>query len=109
MIPVAKRLIEGTIRKLATIAGRTKPGAELQHHTISSAKHEAPATKYQVQGTKYKPQRTTRMSDIAIKVENLSKLYKIGARQHRYKTFHVQLPFAMVEKEERIGAGRSGM
>jgi hypothetical protein len=26
------------------------------------------------------------MSDIAIKVENLSKLYKIGAKQERYKT-----------------------
>jgi len=26
------------------------------------------------------------MSDIAIRVENLSKLYKIGARQERYKT-----------------------
>ena len=26
------------------------------------------------------------MNDIAIKVENLSKLYRIGARQERYKT-----------------------
>jgi len=49
------------------------------------------------------------MSDLAIKVKNLSKVYKIGARQHGYKTLHVQLPFAMVEKEQRSRVGGSAI
>ena len=39
------------------------------------------------------------MSDLAIKVQNLSKLYKIGARQQCYKTLCVQLPFTCSEIE----------
>ncbi len=31
------------------------------------------------------------MSDLAIRVENLSKLYKIGARQEHYKTLRDSL------------------
>ena len=43
------------------------------------------------------------MSDTVIKVENLSKLYKIGVRQHGYKTLRVQLSFELAEKEEKGG------
>jgi hypothetical protein len=42
-------------------------------------------------------------NDVAIKVKNFSKLYKIGARQAGYKTFRIQLPFAMTEEEDRSG------
>lgn len=48
-------------------------------------------------------------NDIAIKVENLSKLYKIRARQTGYKTLRVQLRFAMAENEEMSGAGTSAI
>ena len=38
------------------------------------------------------------MNDIAIKVENLSKLHKIGDSQQGYKTLSMQVVFAVVER-----------
>lgn len=39
--------------------------------------------------------------DVVIRVENASRLYKIGTRQQGYKTLRVQLPFAVAEREKR--------
>ena len=42
------------------------------------------------------------MSDIAIKVENLSKLYRIGAKQESYKTLRDSLTEAVAAPFRRI-------
>jgi len=51
------------------------------------------------------------MSDIAIRVENLGKLYRIGGRQEGYKTFRESLMDAVQAPVRRLGAllgGRNG-
>jgi len=45
------------------------------------------------------------MNKSVIKVENLSKLYKVGAGQQGYKTLRVRLRFAVAQKEERDSKG----
>lgn len=42
------------------------------------------------------------MNDIAIRVENLSKLYRIGAKQERYKTLRDTLVNAIVAPFRRF-------
>jgi hypothetical protein len=42
------------------------------------------------------------MSDIAIKVEGLSKLYRIGTRQERYKTLRESLMTAVTAPFNRV-------
>ena len=45
------------------------------------------------------------MNDVVIRVENLSKLYKIGARQQGYQTLGKQLLIAAAEKKRKGVAG----
>jgi hypothetical protein len=42
------------------------------------------------------------MSDVAIKVENLSKLYRIGAKQERYKTLRDTLTYMLTAPFHRF-------
>jgi lipopolysaccharide transport system ATP-binding protein len=48
------------------------------------------------------------MSDLAISVENLGKLYHIGTRQERYKTLRDSLVNALVDPIRRFGKSKGG-